>query len=208
MSYPLRVQSTAFRGQTFWVVVIDSGTYDGTGDGRLYLTREDADQAMARTLYLRIHLTDLPHTLSGADYAARALAAGIVVHVAAGDAYTAAADEADDAYADEADDADAAAADAAAYAVDDSIRANEYVLVYGSYGPGQAGSDPDGTREVSRRLGLARLYGLRAETPAPAPIVRPEPITRPCALCGTPTSLGMLMTSARGSVCPDCYDVE
>ena len=173
MSYPLRVQSTAFRGQTFWVVVNDGGKYDGTGDGHLYLTREDAEQAMARTLYLRIHLTDdLPTRLSRAEYERRSTAAGAIT------------------------------------LGDDDLSRAEYGLVYGSYGPGQSGADADGTREVSRRLGLARLYAIRAETPAPAPIVRPEPVTRPCALCGTPTSLGILMTSAHGRVCPDCYDME
>ncbi len=31
------------------------------------------------------------------------------------------------------------------------------------------------------------------------------PVRVPCQSCGRPTSRGMLMTSARGSVCPDCY---
>lgn len=55
------------------------------------------------------------------------------------------------------------------------------------------------TREVIEVMERRRLRpDTRASVPAPVRV--------PCQSCGRLTSRGMLMTSARGSVCPNCYD--
>lgn len=54
---------------------------------------------------------------------------------------------------------------------------------------------------------VARHRGMLAEAaahPAPAPAPAPATPARACEMCGRQTR--HLMTSAHGSVCPDCYD--
>lgn len=64
------------------------------------------------------------------------------------------------------------------------------------YGIGRVPADVDPVEEA-----LAELEAVRLQPP---PRITPQ--TPHCAVCGRPCNL--LMTSSRGSICPDCYDDE
>ncbi len=58
-----------------------------------------------------------------------------------------------------------------------------------------------GRRGAAVMAERAAAYRALTEREATAPLA-----TRPCAVCGAATRPALLMTSARGAVCGDCYD--
>jgi hypothetical protein len=88
---------------------------------------------------------------------------------------------------------------------DREVERDEYALDYANYSGAEWAALGRAAR-LHHLLGRRRLAGIREERAAAR--TRPSaPPTRRCARCGAETRLALLMSSADGVVCPDCYDL-